>query len=102
MNTEVCAMNISTKEMFQNFWDCMKDNFWTNGGFHDESIDFIKIASGLVNGSRTTIRQAFADGYTTFFLGDKMKELEEMSEKEIRVYHDDKLVCVLVDSEISY
>lgn len=103
MNTDVCAMNVSTKFMYDNFWASMGDNFWDiPENWDEQSRDFLKIARGLSVGCRAAIRDAFQDGYTMFLLGDKSVELENMEQKEIRVYHDEKLICVLVDGEIVY
>lgn len=100
------AIRVSTMEIYDNFFDSIKDSIWSDPN-HPNIEEFLKIAKGVASGSACTIRNAFMDGYTPMLLGTKMAELELMEKKEIRVYHkhnsdSEALICVIIDREISY
>jgi hypothetical protein len=99
------ALRVSTMELYDNFFDSLKDVVWSEPD-HPNYDEFFKIAKALAAGSVSTIRNAFTDGFTPMLLGTKMNELELLDNKEIRVYHkfkdSEKLIGVIIDQEISY
>lgn len=100
------SIRVTTIELYENLFDSMKDVLWDNPNYPNYN-DFIKIAKGISAGDVFVIRTAFADGYAPMMMGKKIDELNKMDTKEIRVYqninfNEEKLICVLVDQEISY
>lgn len=101
------AIRVSTMELYDNFFDSIKDSIWSEPN-HPNCDEFLKIARGIASANACTIRNAFSDGYTPMLIGNKMIDLESMENKEIRVYHKHKndiketLICVVIDREISY
>jgi hypothetical protein len=100
------AISVSTRELYDNLMGCFKNVLWDNMNDNDCDESFIEnhieIAKGIATGNSKLIRRAFSDALTVMMMDYKMERLENMIEQEVRVYHDGKLICVLVDQEIQY
>jgi hypothetical protein len=101
------VIQVSTKVLYNNYFSSIKDVMWDNGEDTVASkildFDFIE---GCINGKMTKIRRGFMDGNTTLVLWKEAVRIIETALKgnasiEIRVFHDDRLIGSVVDSEIT-
>ena len=111
MNEPIVSVNVTTEEMYENYFASMQDIIWSNvrDGITDykEHIGHLHAILSLAKQDMNEIRQLFVDGYTIFLLGKKLQLLEdgvdEGKNAEIRVYdHNKDLIGVVIHKEIVY
>ena len=103
MNEEeqVKVFRVTTRKMYEAFADSLYDA----GIEHSEPWDVLQ---SLIRGDIDGIRRSFVRGYTSMLVPWLMKEIDDSydlkNKVEIRVYHgkDEKLIGVVIDSEVGY
>ena len=94
------TIKVTTKQMFDMFMDCAKDVMWDN---REPMNDLKTHIQSLLTDDIDGIRKLFKDGYTPFLVKMDLVDRGDGEETEIRVYNrDNKLIGVVIDSEIVY
>jgi len=81
----------------------MTDVLWDTRNDKDWAKPKAKYIDVLVSRDMEKIRQMFKDGYTAFIVPQSyMAEIRGKKDVEIRVYDGEKLLGVIINSEINY
>lgn len=96
----ILTIKVSTEKMFRHFMAVATDLIWGAGNSNIIG-DCNRIIHTLHSGNMEGIRDLFKDGYA-FQLLPNPQQLETKKNVEIRVYHENELIGVIIDSEISY
>lgn len=105
------VIEITTKELFDNYINCVKDCIWDNygqGDYSPNANDLFDNLRLLAEEETDGIREMFFDGYTALLLGEKMDLIDPQNDPtpenvEIRVKDKNgKLIGVVVKEEMSW
>ena len=95
-------LNYDTREMYQTFTEHLYDMSSDDPNFPGLSADNQNLLQSLMTGDIDGIRQGFKDGMTFFVVNSNEVDRDDGKETEIRVFHQGKLIGIIIDSEILF